>query len=578
MKNKVKFQAIILFFAFLFIVSCFSSVILSKGINYRIGQDGRFIEGQILFSPYYGKKTYIINTTGDINHTWSSIYSPGASTYWMGDGAILRSINSGVGGTSNGVQKVLWGGTIIWDFRYDYDGYLTHHDIEPLPNGNVLMIAWETRTRAEAIEAGRNPELIQGTTFKPDHVIEVKPTGPDTGEIVWKWHVWDHLIQDFDSSKDNYGNVGEHPELIDINYGDSFVGDWLHTNSVDYNEEFDQIMLTIHNFNEVWVLDHSTTTEEAAGHTGGNYGKGGDLLYRWGNPEAYDAGTNNDQKLFFPHDGTWIEEDHPGEGNMLIFNNGNNRPSGQFSTVDEFAPPVDSNGEYYLEEGSAYGPDDYTWTYTADPPTSFYSHVFGGALRLKDENTLICAGTSGRFFEVTPSGEIVWEYINEFPAPQINHVYKIDFIPLEEPPEPEIPDLVCEGSISWADIKSGETVYSSFQVKNIGNPYSQLNWEITGSPDWGTWLFDPFSGTNLSKDNSTNVSVTCVIPDMPNREYSGEIEISNTDNLTDNCKISVELSTPRIKSNEIVFLRFLQRYSNLYQFIEKLSKIILPYN
>ncbi|KYK22517.1 hypothetical protein AYK21_03765 [Thermoplasmatales archaeon SG8-52-2] len=578
MKRNVKFQSFVFFFALLIIISCYSSVILSQSLNYRIEQGGKFEDGQILFSPYYGKKTYIIDSAGDINHTWSSIYSPGASTYWIGDGTILRSVNSGVGGTSNGVQKVLWDGTIVWDFRYNYDGYLSHHDIEYLPNGNVLMIAWETRTRQEAIQAGRNPDLIQGDTFKPDQVIEVKPTGPDTGEIVWKWHVWDHLIQDFDNSKDNYGVVGEHPELVDINYGDSFVGDWLHTNSVDYNEEFDQIMVTVHNFNEVWVIDHSTTMEEASGHSGGNSGKGGDLLYRWGNPEAYDAGTNSDQKLFFPHDGTWIEDGHLGEGNMLIFNNGNNRPSGQYSTIDEFIPPVDSNGEYYLEEGSAYGPEDYTWTYTADPPSSFYAHVFGGALRLKDDNTLICEGTSGRFFEVTPDGEIVWEYINEFPVPQFNHVYKIDYIPPEEPPQPEIPDLVCEGSISWTDIEPGETVYGSFQVKNIGDPNSKLNWEITNSPEWGTWLFNPFSGTNLSADNSTNVSVTCVIPDKPNREFTGEIEISNIDNLTDSCSISVELSIPRIKSKEMVFLRLLHRYTNLYQFIEKLSKTIIFIN
>ncbi len=65
------------------------------------------------------------------------------------------------------------------------------------------------------------------------------------------------------------------------------IADWLHTNSVDYNEEFDQIVVSVRHFSEIWVIDHSTTTAEAAGHSGGNSGKGGDLLYRWGNPEAY---------------------------------------------------------------------------------------------------------------------------------------------------------------------------------------------------------------------------------------------------------------------------------------------------
>jgi hypothetical protein len=574
MKNKFQLK----FFVFLLVVILVSSsicaVTLSKNMNYNISQQGSFTEGQILFSPYYGKKTFIINCSGEVNHTWTSLYSPGASTYWLGDGIILRSISSGLGGTSNGVQKVLWNGSIYWDFRYHSDDYVSHHDVECLPNGNVLMIAWEYKTPAEAIAAGRDPDKISGNRFQPDHIIEVKPTGPETGEIVWEWHVWDHLIQDFDPTKNNYGVVGDHPELIDINYGDSFVGDWLHTNSVDYNEDFDQIMLTIHNFNEVWVIDHSTTKEEAAGHSGGNSGMGGDLIYRWGNPEAYDAGDEDDQKLFFPHDGTWIGEGLPGEGNMLIFSNGNNRPSGQYSTIEEWIPPVDSNGTYYLEPGSNYGPDDYNWTYIADPPTSFYAHVFGGALRIKDGNTLICGGTNGRFFEVTPEGDTVWEYTNYYPSPSLNHVYKVDYIPVEEPPLPEIPDLDCEGSLSWIDVEPEETLYGSFEVKNIGDPNSQLNWAITDSPNWGMWEFEPFSGNNLTAGNSTNVSVTCVAPNKSNKNFTGTLVISNIDNLTDSCTINVKLSTPKVKTFEMFFFDILQRYSNFFQILKEfLNKI-----
>ena len=59
----------------------------------------------------------------------------------------------------------------------------------------------------------------------------------------------------------------------------------------------DQIVLSNHNLSEIWIIDHSTTTLEAASHSGGNSGKGGDLLYRWGNPQAYDQGTGADQLL-----------------------------------------------------------------------------------------------------------------------------------------------------------------------------------------------------------------------------------------------------------------------------------------
>ncbi len=83
------------------------------------------------------------------------------------------------------------------------------------------MIAWEYKTRDEAIAAGRNPENVNIFGMWPGHIIEVEPTFPEGGNIVWEWHVWDHLIQDYDPLKQNYGNVGNHPELVDINYGDS---------------------------------------------------------------------------------------------------------------------------------------------------------------------------------------------------------------------------------------------------------------------------------------------------------------------------------------------------------------------
>jgi len=225
----------------------------------------------------WSSTTYLIDSNGTINHIWSSSFLPGAAVWWPGDGTVLRTIRVGAGpgsgGSGGGVQKIQWDGMVDWDYRYNTNGRLSHHDVKSLPNGNVLLIAWETKKRAEAIAAGRNPDYVGNQGLMPDHIIEVQPTGPTSGTIVWEWHVWDHLIQDNDQTKDNYGVVGDHPELIDINYGYT-TADWLHTNSVDYNEEFDQILLSVHTFNEIWVIDHSTTTEEAAGHTGGTSGNG----------------------------------------------------------------------------------------------------------------------------------------------------------------------------------------------------------------------------------------------------------------------------------------------------------------
>ena len=147
--------------------------------------------------------------------------------------------------------------------------------------------------------------------------------GPIDGgiEIIWKWHLWDHLIQDQDSSLNNYGIIKNHPELIDINIG-SFTnpneGDWLHTNSIAYHEQYDQIIFSSRHLCEIYIIDHSTTIAEASEHTGGNSNKGGDILYRWGNPINYGRGTINDQKLNAQHGAHWIPQGFPGSGNIII--------------------------------------------------------------------------------------------------------------------------------------------------------------------------------------------------------------------------------------------------------------------
>src|SRR5262249_61460698 len=119
-------------------------------------------------------------------------------------------------------------------------------------------------------------------------------------------------------------------------------------------------------YSKFWTRAHSTTPAEAPSHKGGRSGKGGDLLYRWGNPRTYLAGTEKDQKLFRQHNAHWIPKGHPGEGNLLVFNNGSGRPgNAAYSSVDELALPANANGQYASKPGTAYGPDKPVWSYTA---------------------------------------------------------------------------------------------------------------------------------------------------------------------------------------------------------------------
>jgi hypothetical protein len=363
--------------------------------------------GYTLFAPLMGKTTYLVDNFGrEINH-WTSDKTSGATDYLLEDGSLLRcesmqnrSFNGG--GSGGRVKRTSWDGETMWTYDYSNDDHCQQHDIEFLPNGNVLLLAWEVKTQAEASARGRT---ATGNVWM-DHVVEVKPSGATGGEIVWEWHVWDHLVQDKDQNKDNYGVVADHPELVDINFssgGGAMMSstDWLHTNAVDYNEEFDQILISVVDLSEVWIIDHNTSTAEAASHSGGTYGKGGDLLYRFGNPAAYKSGSSSDRLLYGQHGPEWIPEDCQGAGNIIVFNNGT---QSRGSSVDEFKLPVDDTGKYDLSKAP-----EKVWSYTA---SGFFAMNLSNAQRLANGNTLICQGTNGTFYEVDSDKDIIWKYVS----------------------------------------------------------------------------------------------------------------------------------------------------------------------
>lgn len=387
-------------------------------------------EGYTLFAPLKSTSTWLMDNDHEVIHEWTSAYPPGHSAYLLETGHLLRTGTTqtkvfDTGGAGGVIEEFDWAGDRVWEFVYDDAQHRAHHDIEPMPGGNVLVIAWEMVSEEAALAAGRDPSLLTQGELWIDHVVEVNPAG----QIVWEWHVRDHLVQDVDPDRDNYGDVAAHPELIDFNYqasGPPGGADWNHTNAIDYNPELDQIMLSVRNFGEIWIIDHGTTTAEAASHSGGSAGRGGDLLYRWGNPAAYRAGDGDDQQLFVQHDAKWIEPGLAGAGNVLVFNNGTGRPGGDHSTVDELVLPTDGDGGYLREPDAAFGPDGPVWTYIGDPASGFYADRISGAQRLPNGNTLICRGTDGYFFEVTPDLETVWVYISPSSGPGATPVFRAE--------------------------------------------------------------------------------------------------------------------------------------------------------
>ncbi|MCX6270886.1 MAG: aryl-sulfate sulfotransferase [Bacteroidetes bacterium] len=405
-------------FKFIFTAFFILTVLISNAqqtVGLILHKDGNNENGYVLFAPMNYNDTYLIDKCGKLVHSWTSTYRPSFSVYLLPDGTLLRP---GIGYNpvfnTGGIIEILdWNSTLIWQYTLSTATECQHHDVRALPNGNILAIAWDLKTHAEALAAGRRPNLT-GTALWSEKIVELEPTGLNTANIVWEWKVWDHLIQEYDSlNPSNYGIIADHPELININYnpGAPLQKDWLHFNALDYNPDLDQIVISAHNFSEIWIIDHSTTTAEAAGHAGGNSGKGGDLLYRWGNPVTYHHGQAADKKFFGQHSPYWIPDGYPHAGSIMIFNNGLNRPQGNYSSVEILTPPLpDTNGNY--NSTLPYLPAAPDWIYTAPNPTDLFSSIISGAQMYENGNVGFCSGSNGKMFEIDTADSLVWEYIN----------------------------------------------------------------------------------------------------------------------------------------------------------------------
>ena len=389
-----------------------------------IRNDVESYNGYTMMSPINSRNTYLIDNCGEVVNSWTSEYNPAMTSHLTKDGNLLRTGRVegtfNAGGSGGFVQLFDWNGNLIWESKVSADfNYHQHHDVRPMPNGNILVLAWEYNSPNAAIQLGRHPDKISNDGMWTEFIMEIEPIGVNDFLVAWEWHMNDHLIQDFDQTKDSYGVVSEHPELIDINYeGATDEVDRFHANALDYNEELDQIVINSRNYHEFYIIDHSTTSEEAAGHSGGSSDMGGDVLYRYGNPATYGRGTEMDQKFYSQHGTNWVDHGQYKNG-LIVFNNGIERPQGTFSSI-EIVVPQRSGSEYIIDSNTAFGPQEFDFAYVGTPVNSFFSPRLSNAVVLPNENILIAEGQVGKIFEITPDKEIVWEYINPVLGPNIS--------------------------------------------------------------------------------------------------------------------------------------------------------------
>ena len=366
--------------------------------------------GFALYNAQGSSTTYLIDENQNISHTWNMTTECNYTVQLKENGNLVRGTKGNTSVFSTGniaagagmVQEIAPDGSIVWSFDYASSDYVSHHDLT-LVGDNVLLTAYEKKSSTELNAAGYN----NATSEKwPTHFIELEDNGNGGANIVWEWHIWDHMCQD---------SISDHPELIDINMLSGGSGDWFHVNGVDYNEDLDQIVFSSRFASEIYIIDHSTTTAEAASHSGGNSGMGGDILYRWGNPSNY--GISATQVIVSAvHDARWITNDgRPNGGFLQIFNNCGAGCTGQGpsavanSTIDGIETPWDATTNTYLRTaGQAFSPSSYTTRYEC----AYSSSGQSASDRMSNGNIYVNAsggqGGAGVMYEVDPSGNIIW--------------------------------------------------------------------------------------------------------------------------------------------------------------------------
>jgi len=387
--------------------------------------------------------SYLIDMEGRVVHSWSI----GTNPRFTAHGTLLDAVG-GDPSQSKQWRELDWNGSTVWQYAETRTGYWPHHDFDCIYNPKLgdttfIYIANKDLTAAQCLAAGCDPKNDY-TGAQMDVIVEVDRRG----NVIWEWSFFDHIVQDLDASKPTYGSIRNTPGRININIpGMPARKDWLHCNSLDYNQEKDLIVINSVQ-GEFYVIDHGSTF--VPGDPDSSIARAasamGDFLYRFGDPARYDQGdppsvlenwtkaTSGHKQMGGAHNIQWIRPGLPGAGNLLVFNNGQNlfelTPQSYIMEINPYRTASGSTASAFVNPPDAgytvvNSPDanlmkerknvsnQIVWKFSSKNNTSFYSTIGSGAQRLANGNTLVCAMNDGHFFEVSGAdASIVWEYIN----------------------------------------------------------------------------------------------------------------------------------------------------------------------
>jgi hypothetical protein len=331
-----------------------------------IHDTARAFRGYNLFCSRIEPEVLLLDMSGKAVHTWRYAFEHDkdicehAILLANGDVVIVDKFNR--------LLRLDWNSNTVWSTSIK-----THHDVCLTPENTFYTIAVEgLKYRGLVV---RFPVVVK---------LNAKGTPIET------WSAYDHLEElkrvfdtrsfldtILDSMLARYGQLEAYDKLLDrteaiLRKDMKLQYDHFHMNTItilpdnplaagDRMFAPGNLLICFRNVNQVAMLEKDTK----------------EVLWAWG-----------EGHLEWPHHPTMLAN-----GNILIFDNGVLR---KYSKVIELDPVTET----------------VVWEYVADPPDAFYSYGKGSAQRLPNGNTLICEGDRGRVFEVTSSGEIVWEWFN----------------------------------------------------------------------------------------------------------------------------------------------------------------------
>lgn len=382
--------------------------------------------------------THLIDMNGNDVHQWpysgqpSEFLNPALTGGKLGH--VLLQLENGTGSFDNKViGEVDWDNHILWQWGKQAPGGAAqqHHDWSRLPNGNTIVLV-----HVKSVLLG-----YQDVT--DDALYEVTPAG----DIVWKWIASEHL-KEFGLSKEGIAYLKQ--RLAKSKESGRSL-DYLHINDMqvigenqwyrkgDQRFHPDNIVFDSRNANFIAIIEKSTG--KIVWRLGPNFPDAKILLGKEKGPRKVD-------QIAGQHDAHIIPEGLPGAGNLLVFDN---QGSAGY-------PPVDVRSTSRVLEINPLT-QEIVWEYhgslSGRTDRTFFSSYISSARRLPNGNTLIDEGMNGRFFQVTPAGEIVWEYVSPYngkgrPGVFDNWVYRAQPVPYEWVPEgtPRSENVVKEPDLS----------------------------------------------------------------------------------------------------------------------------------